>query len=277
MRIDGKSLADEIIKKLKFEADKLKQAGKTPKIAIVTVGSEGAWKAYVAQKIKMADRLGIKKELIHLVKPQEQELLKLIEKLNNDTDTQGLIIQRPLEREISNEKVTKAVNPNKDIDGFRLDSRFESPLWLAVKYILEYLSQALEEINLLTFLRTRNIVVIGKGEAGGELIVNGLNELGFIPQIVDSKTGNPDDIIRNADIIISCVGKSRVVNSKNIKPDSILIGVGMFRGDDGKLHGDYEEDDIKNVASFYTPIPGGVGPLNVAFLYSNLLLASNSR
>jgi methylenetetrahydrofolate dehydrogenase (NADP+)/methenyltetrahydrofolate cyclohydrolase len=118
-------------------------------------------------------------------------------------------------------------------------------------------------------------VVLGKGETAGGPTAKGLRRLGIEPQIIDSKTPNPDEIIRNADIVISCVGKGQVVNSTNIKNGTILIGVGT-RGEDGKIKGDYIKKDVENIVSAYTPTPGGVGPVNLSFLFQNLIEAAES-
>jgi methylenetetrahydrofolate dehydrogenase (NADP+)/methenyltetrahydrofolate cyclohydrolase len=123
----------------------------------------------------------------------------------------------------------------------------------------------------LNWLKSKNIVVLGKGATAGGPILKYLNKLSVNPTQIDSKTPSPDELIKKADIVISAVGKPNTITPEKIKKDVTLIGVGIFRGEDGKLHGDYDEANIKNIAGFYTPTPGGVGPVNVAMLLDNLL------
>ena len=121
----------------------------------------------------------------------------------------------------------------------------------------------------------RKIVVIGRGETAGKPIAEALIKRGYDISVVHSQTPNPDEIIKTADIVISCVGRPHVVRRHNIKKETILISVGLSRDSEGKLHGDYEEDEIEDIASFYTPTPGGVGPVNVACLMANLVKAAS--
>ena len=138
MVINGREIAEEIVGELEQGVDDLKSRGKIPKIAIVTLGDEGAWKAYVGQKLKLADRLKIEKEFVTLESPTQQELLDLIQKLDSNKTIDGIIVQRPFPPEfhIDKEKVVNAVTSEKDIDGFRVDSPYEVPTWQATKKIL---------------------------------------------------------------------------------------------------------------------------------------------
>lgn len=126
--------------------------------------------------------------------------------------------------------------------------------------------------ELNNWLKSKNIAIIGKGETGGGPTITLLKKMGIKPVVIDSKTKNPKLLTKNADIIISTVGKENIITSDMLKKGVILISVGMHKGSDGKLHGDYEEEKIKDIASFYTPVPGGVGPINVAMLLKNLTL-----
>jgi len=118
--------------------------------------------------------------------------------------------------------------------------------------------------------------VIGKGKTGGGPTIQMLKKMGVELQIIDSKTQNPKDFTKSADIIISTVGKPNILKPEMIKKGIILISVGQHKGIDGKFHGDYEENEIKNIASFYTPTPGGIGPVNVAMLLENLVTAAQN-
>lgn len=269
MRIDGKQLAEEVILEMQQEVDAAKKAGITPKIAIITLGSEEAWKAYVGQKLKLANRLGIDAELINLQDASQDELLAKLDELNNDPLVHGIIAQRPFPKHIDNEKIINAVVKSKDIDGFREDSQFEVPVWLAVKKVLEYVhGQVGPKEDFLSWLRQQNVVVVGQGITAGKPTKKALEELGVTPQIIQRETKSPEKILKTADIVIAAVGKT-VIKASDLKQGVVLVGVGLHRGEDGKLKGDYE--NIEDVASFYTPSPGGIGPINLAFLFKNLL------
>jgi methylenetetrahydrofolate dehydrogenase (NADP+)/methenyltetrahydrofolate cyclohydrolase len=169
--------------------------------------------------------------------------------------------------------IHEIVDPKKDIDGFVTNSPFDVPIVKAVTDILEYIHPK----RLINWLQKQNIVIIGRGETAGKPIAAAFARHQCATSIIHSQTSNPSEIMKQADIIISCVGKEKIVAPSAIKPGVILISVGLTRGIDGKLHGDYEEDDVKNIASFYTPTPGGVGPLNIASLMQNLVKACTMK
>lgn len=283
MKIDGKALAAEIINDLEREIKRLKQTGTTPRIAIVTLGPEASWEAYVKQKIKLAETLDIQTQLINLEDANQEELLKLIHELNNDPKVHGIIVQRPFPEHIDNEIIVNAVSPEKDIDGFRNDSKFEVPVWLAVRRILEEVDSQTNRGSTpavlqgveppLSWLQNKTIAVVGKGITAGTPTISGLKKLGSNPIVVSRSTENPSEELQKADIIISAVGKT-VIKPEDLKRGVVLIGIGLHRGEDGKLHGDFRENEIEDIASFYTPSPGGVGPINLAFLFSNLIKAA---
>ena len=194
--------------------------------------------------------------------------------------------------QIDEKQIIAAVNPQKDIDGFHPDSPYTLPLPLAVVEILKEIyiychpeaedrrillikdsSPAEPDQNdkLIKWLQSKKTVILGKGPTGGGPILKYLNQLGVNPILIDSKALTPDELIKNADIIISAVGKPNIITAEKIKKGVILIGVGIFRDENGKLQGDYDEKSIEYKAGFYTPTPGGVGPVNVAMLMVNLL------
>jgi methylenetetrahydrofolate dehydrogenase (NADP+)/methenyltetrahydrofolate cyclohydrolase len=301
MIIDGEKIAQEVRSKLKKKVADLISHGVTPKIAIVTLGDESSWQVYVKRKIKIADELGIKAVLFDLQDADEEKLLKLIHELEGDPKFHGIIVQRPLPSYIEKQHVIEAISPAKDIDGFHPESKFEVPVWLAVKKILlsvfggqlseeslPVISQSdskpinREQINwnlktengkLITDLK---FVVLGKGETAGGPIAKGLKKMGIEPVIIDSKTKKITQILNTADVIISATGKSRVVKASKIKRGVVLIGVGT-RGEDGILKGDYDEAEIKKIAKAYTPTPHGVGPINLSFLFQNLVQAAQMQ
>lgn len=267
MKIDGKAIAEKIFEELKEKVKKLQN--KIPHLAIILVGNDPASVAYVNQKKIKGEKIGAKITILNSPSTiSNSELLTTIEQFNNDSNVHGIIVQQPLPPQIDVERITQTISPKKDVDGFRSNSPFEMPIFMAVEFIFEYIGCS---------LKNKKIVIIGKGESGGGPIIKGLQKLGISPTIIDSKTKNPTEITKNADIIICAVGKTNVIKSDMIKKGVILISVGLHKKSDGKLTGDYDEDEIKNIASFYTPTPGGIGPINVAMLLKNLIQATEKK
>lgn len=276
MKIDGKLLAEKVLKEIRTELKSLPQVT----LAIVTLGPEDAWEHYVKQKIKLAKELDIKAKLINIKESTEEKLIETIEKLNNDSTITGIIVQRPLTKHITGAKITYAVSPKKDIDGFIKNSYFKPPVWLAVKDILSEITR-LENKNLDEFLKGRTVTVIGKGETAGQPVIDGLRELGLDPVVIDSRTPNKTKLLEDSDIIISAVGKPDVLKAEDLKQGVIVIGIGLHRdglpsealAKLGKLKPDFDEEEVSKVAKYYSPTPGGVGPLNLAYLFKNLVSA----
>jgi len=276
MEINGRELQKKLVKELESEVASLKKDGVEPCIAIVTLGPEDSWEAYVNQKIKLAEKLGILVKFINLRPKTTSEVIEIVEELNSDPKVHGLIVQRPFPKEIDTEKVIKSVSKDKDIDGFIEESNFDVPAWLAVKYVLTYASSLLKFPDLSSMLSNQSILVVGKGGTAGMPVIEGLRKIGFDPNIIDSKTENTEELFRQADIIISAVGKKNIIPVNILKEKSILIGVGIH-GEDGKLFGDFDSSKATKKVAFYTPTPGGIGPINLAFLFKNLLQATKSQ
>lgn len=275
MKIDGKALAEAILADLTKKVLTLKEKGVVPTLAVILVGDDPESLAYIRQKQKATERIGGRFIFEKLPRGTlQKELAARVNMYNRDTSVHGLIVQRPLPAGLS-----AAIHPKKDIDGFMPNSPFEVPIAMAVFTILKHIG--------ITIIN-KKVVIVGRGETAGKPIAAAFAKRHFAttnsgvatmsPQcatsIIHSHTQNPADITKQADIIISCVGKERIITADAVKPGVILISVGLTRGGDGKLHGDYEEEDIKNIASFYTPTPGGVGPVNIASLMQNLVLAT---
>lgn len=272
MEINGKELAQHILTQVKQKTSTA-HPRITPTLAIITVGEESSWQTYVRQKQKRAEELDFKTEIFNFQGKSEQEVITLVEKLNADETFQGIIIQRPLPKDFNTDAITNAINPIKDVDGFRKDSPFQPPIWLAIYSILEYAHTSIHPgISFEKWLQSQKITVLGKGETAGKPIIKGLYNLNIIPNVIDKKTTNPVGILQSADVIISGVGQT-LIDSNTIKNGAILIGIGIHR-ENGKLRGDYDDSEIDNTASFYTPTPGGVGPLNLAYLMKNLVTAA---
>lgn len=272
MRIDGREIAQEILVDLRTQTAELKRKNVAPHLAIILVGNDHASVAYVNQKKIKAENIGAKTTIIHLSSDiTESQLIEKIKQFNQDKNIHGIIVQQPLPQNINTGKITQIVDSEKDVDGFNLKSKFEMPIAMAVLKILEKIG--IQE----TDLKSKRIVIVGKGETGGKPIINALQKMGISPTIIDSKTKNPENPTKKADIIISAVGKSNAIVPEMLKRNVILISIGLHK-ENGKIVGDYNEEKIKDIASFYTPSPGGVGPVNVACLLKNLIFsAENSR
>lgn len=290
MRIDGREIAKGIFEDLKKRVAKLREKSVTPHLVVFLAGDDPASSTYVRQKELKAIEIGAKATIYHLPNSTtEEKLLSIISKLNNDPTVHGIIIQRPLPDHINEEKIDLAVDPKKDIDSFHPNSPHSTPLAQAVIRILKETHCQTARSDLVKvrpcqgrtsfreWLNVQKIVVIGKGKTGGGPVIQMLRKMDVEPKIIDSKTQNPKEVTKNADIIISTVGKPNIVKADMIKKGVILVSVGLHRGEDGRLHGDYEESEIKNIASFYTPTPRGVGPVNVACLLDNLVSAAEKK
>lgn len=280
MKVDGKLIAENIFQDLKVRIKKLAEKNIIPHLAVILVGENPASIAYVTLKQKKGEEIGAKVSIIkYETTVTNEELIKKVEELNKDSKVHAILIQRPLPDHIDVEKLELLTNPEKDIDGFHPDSPYTLPLPLAAVKILEeiFKESNAEKDNFIDWLKLKNTVVLGKGPTGGGPIIKLLNKLGTNPTIIDSKTENPSDLMKKADVIISSVGRENVVTPENIKNGVILIGVGILRGEDGKLKGDYNQEKIKDIAGFYTSTPGGVGPVNVAQLMDNLITAAEKQ
>ncbi len=278
MGISGKTIAQQILDRLTREVQRFKKEGKTPTLAVILVGDDPSSLSYIKQKQKAAEYIGARVIFAHL--PQtisKEKLASTIAHYNDDPSVHGLIVQRPVPAALGDVgEILNRVSPAKDVDGFIPHSPFEVPVARAVLTILEDVYARLHDVRLVThdfksWLNAQKIVVIGRGDTAGKPIAKTLATYDCTTSIVHSHTPHPREILRSATVIISCVGKSKIVTKRMIKPGVILISVGLWRDSKGKSHGDYEEDDIKNIAGCYTPTPGGVGPVNVACLMQNLV------
>ena len=284
MRIDGTAIADTLLTALTEEVRSLRESGIVPTLAVVLVGDDPASLAYIRQKQKAADRIGAVVLFSHLPADTSPETLSgIISEYNRNPNIHGLIVQRPVPESLGDvQTILSRVSPVKDVDGFLSDSPYDVPVALAVGEILESVygdtdgsgvSPTDRRDRFLTWLRTKHIIVIGRGKTAGEPILRYFQHLDCATSQIISTSPDPDRIIASGDIIISCVGKAHIVNRESVNKNSILISVGIWRDEAGKLRGDYDEADIANLVSAYTPTPGGVGPVNVACLMQNLIKA----
>jgi methylenetetrahydrofolate dehydrogenase (NADP+)/methenyltetrahydrofolate cyclohydrolase len=289
VRLSGKEIAEKIYVDLRKRVGELQKKNITPHLVVFLIGANPASVAYVKQKQKKGEEIGCKVTVLNFSETvTTEELEEKVKLLNDDPFVHGILIQRPVPHHVAIEKLETLTNPQKDIDGFHPDSPYTLPLPLAVVKILE------EVYNFETntggtggketgtgpvskWLQTKNIIVTGKGPTGGGPIIAYLKTLNVTSKVIDSKTPHPKELLKQADIVIAAVGKENILKPNDLKKGVILIGVGILRGEDGKLAGDYDENDVENVASYYTPTPGGVGPVNVAMLIDNLLTATEKQ
>ena len=298
MKLDGQEIAEELYENLKERAAKLKKKKIIPHLVVFLVGEHPASIAYVTLKQKKGEEIGAKVTILqYKTDVTTEELVGKIKLLNTDPYVHAILVQRPLPEQVDIEKIEMATEPKKDIDGFHPKSPYTLPLPLAVVKILEevYITchpgeattsivsrtknsiAPLQNDKFKLWLQKQNIVLLGKGPTGGGPIIEYLKKLHIKPHLIDSKTKNPEKLMKQADIIISAVGKKNTIKPEMIKKGVTLISVGINRGADKKLHGDYEIEEIKNIASYYTSTPGGVGPVNVAMLMENLFTATEKQ
>jgi len=275
MKIDGRQIAANILEELKKKVIELKKRGITPIMAVILIGEEKSSNIYVKQKKLKASQIGAETKIFRFNEAVTNgELEALIKKLDNDPEIHGIILQRPAPQNIQVESLEELISPAKEIDGFGKTSLYTVPVAAAVFEILgEIFGNLNEEESFNTWLKPKKITVIGKGETAGGPIINYFQKNGIEPAVIDSKTENKSAIMQDADIIISAAGKRGVISFTDLKKGVILIGVGSLADDQGKTQGDYNESELEQIAAFYTPTPGGVGPVNVALLLENLVQA----
>lgn len=287
--IDGKKTSLEIQDEIAEEVKYLKGKGKkTPHLAAVLIGNNGASITYVNAKVKACERVGFKSTLVRLPDTiSEDELLHKIEKLNNNPEIDGFIVQLPLPDHINEKKVTQAIEPTKDVDGFHPENigkvALNLPAFLpATPYGI---LQLFERYNIET--AGKHCVVVGRSNIVGApiSIMMGRNAYpgNATVTLTHSRTVNLKNICLQADILIVALGKAEFITANYIKEDAVVIDVGITRITDKtkkkgyRLVGDVKFDEVSEKASFITPVPGGVGPMTIASLLKNTLLASKNK
>lgn len=285
MQIDGKSIAADILSRLTQDVKDLKDRGIVPTLSVILVGDDPASLAYIRQKQKAAETIGMRLLFRHEPASIPPERLQdLITLDNKDPSVHGLIVQRPVPLKEA-EAVLTSVSRSKDVDGFLPDSPFDVPVAHAVGEILKWVradmthtsAEKISDDMLFSWLKTQKITVIGRGETAGTPLLRYFRKHDCATSSIHSKTPNPSVILNDSDIIVSCVGKHRVVAGDMVKPGAIVISVGLFRNEAGKLEGDYDMNEMETTAAYYTPTPGGVGPVNVACLMKNCVKACMMR
>ncbi len=274
MKVSGREVADKILENLKAE---IEQKSLHPHLAIILAGPDPASRIYVNSKMKAAARIGVLATLLEYTEFQKLECLNKIDELNKDSQISGIIVQQPMYEGWDSEQFVQAVDSKKDVDGFKQDSPFKPATALGIWEMLGAFAQQEGFKSTEEFLKGKKIVVLGRGKTAGGPARELLTEKGFESKLIHSKTENPDQIIKNSDVVISATGRKHLINSSNIKEGSYIIGVGVGRDEQGNIIGDIDEEAVSQRAKMYCPTIGGIGPLTIACLLRNVLRASQSQ
>lgn len=274
--LDGKKVSQKVKDALKEETKAFfEKYGIRPGLAVVIVGDDPASRVYVNSKKKACEEIGYYSEEHALSKDTtESELLSLVEKLNGDGKIHGILVQLPLPGHIDEEKIINAISPKKDVDAFHpvnvgkiMIGNFDF-LPCTPAGVMELLNEA--NIDLTG----KNCVVIGRSNIVGKPQAMLLLHKDATVTICHSKTKNLKEITKNADVLIAAVGRAKMVTADYVKKGAVVIDVGMNRLENKKLAGDVDFDSVKDVASYITPVPGGVGPMTIAMLMKNTFTAA---
>ena len=272
--IDGKVISASVKKRVQDEVTDLKQKGVTVGLAVIIVGEDPASKVYVSNKKKACEALGIISEEYALPESTtNEELLALINELNRKPSINGILCQLPLPKHLDEKLIINSIDPNKDVDAFHPfnvgkimigDFHFLPCTPAGVMEMLEY-----EGIDVTG----KNCVVIGRSNIVGKPMNMLLLHQNGTVTVCHSKTKNLAEICKKADILVAAVGRPNFVTADMVKPDAVVIDVGINRVD-GKLCGDVDFENVSKIASAITPVPGGVGPMTIAMLMQNTLTAA---
>jgi methylenetetrahydrofolate dehydrogenase (NADP+)/methenyltetrahydrofolate cyclohydrolase len=268
--ISGKTLSKEIREEIKKQVSELhKKYGKVPHLAVVLVGEDPASQSYVRAKERACIKAGMKSTVI--IKPDtitQEELLNIIDDLNKDDEVHGILVQLPLPKHIDDDFVIDAIDIKKDVDGFH-------PLNVAYMHLGRDAILPATPKGIMTMLHSKNIelkgkdaVIIGRSNIVGKPIAMLLMKEHATVQICHSRTQNLKDKVKQADIIVAAVGRANTITADMVKQGAVVIDVGVNRVD-GKLVGDCDFENIKDKASYITPVPGGVGPMTITSLLQN--------
>ncbi len=276
--IDGKAISKKVKEELKIEVEKLRVRGIVPKLSVVLVGDDPASKVYVRNKEKSAAQVGIESETIKLpAETTEEELVNLVKKLNTDPEVNGILVQLPLPDHISKDRIIETISPEKDADGFHPYNlgRLLAGIPSVVPCTPNGIMRMLDEIGFE--LKGKNAVVIGRSVIVGKPVAQLLLSRHATVTMCHSRTRNIEFYTKNADVLVVAVGKPEIVNGEMIKEGAVVIDVGINRKEDGKLVGDVHFESASQVASWITPVPGGVGPMTVAMLLYNTVYLTKQQ
>ena len=274
-KIDGNALSQKLRADVTLRTTALKARGITPGLAVILVGENPASQVYVRNKVKACEDSGLHSILEkHSASLTEAALLDRIDALNRDTSIHGILVQLPLPEHIDAQKVIEAISPAKDVDGFHMSSAGAlmtgmPGFWPCTPYGCMKMLESIEYD-----LRGKHAVVIGRSNIVGKPMALMLLKKDATVTICHSATQNLKAITLQADVIVAAVGKRNVLTADMVKPGAVVLDVGMNRNEEGKLCGDVDFAGVEQVASYITPVPGGVGPMTITMLLVNTLEAA---
>ena len=272
--IDGKNLAKKIREELKEECEELKKKNINPKLAVIMVGNDPASKVYVKNKSKACNEIGIDyEEFILDEKTTQEELINLINRLNDDKTINGILLQSPIPKTLNINDAFKAITYTKDVDGFTPSS--VGKLCIGEDTFVSCtpygVMKMFDEYNI--DLTGKDVVILGRSNIVGKPLIQCCLQKNATVTVCHSRTQNLAEHTKRADVVISAIGQSRFVKENMIKDGAIIIDVGINRGEDGKITGDVDFENVEKKASYITPVPGGVGPMTVISVFTNLIKA----
>lgn len=285
--IDGKAIAATIKSEIAKEVEEIKlKEGKIPHLAAILVGHDGGSETYVGHKVKACQEVGFNSTLLHFEDNiTENQLLSEIQKLNENPDIDGFIVQLPLPRHIDEQKVINAVHPSKDVDGFHPINVGRMVLGLPA-FIPATPFGIIELLKRYQISTTgKHAVVVGRSNIVGRPLSILLSQKGIdaTVTVVHSKTKNIEEVCRSADILIAAIGQPEYITANLVKDGAVVIDVGTTRVPDSrtktgwKLTGDVKFDEVAPKCSYITPVPGGVGPMTIVSLLRNTLLSAKKQ
>lgn len=273
--IDGNALAKQIRAEVQGRTEALKARGVQPHLAIVLVGEDPASQVYVKHKVADSEQTGLQATLDRYPATMtEAELLARIRALNDDPSVHGILVQLPLPKQMDSHKVIETIAPAKDVDGFHVASAGalmvgQPGFWPCTPY------GCLKMLDSIGYdLKGKHAVVIGRSNIVGKPMAMMLLGRDATVTMCHSRTSNLKALTLQADVVVAAVGRRNVLTADMVKPGAVVIDVGMNRNDEGKLCGDVDFDGVKQVASWITPVPGGVGPMTRAMLLVNTIEAA---
>lgn len=268
--INGKEISQQIKDELKLEVARLAKKGRRACLAVIQVGNDPASSVYVNNKKKACAYIGIESKSYELSKEtSEEELISLVEKLNDDSQVNGILVQLPLPVHIDEDRIIRTISPDKDVDGFHSVS--VGRLWIGEKGFLSCtpagIIQLLKRSGIT--IEGKECVVIGRSNIVGKPMAALLLRENGTVTVAHSRTKDLKEITKRADILIVAVGKKKYITREYVREGAVVVDVGMHRDENGKLCGDVDYDDVAPVTSAITPVPGGVGPMTIAMLMDN--------
>lgn len=265
--LDGKKLRDKIIENLKAKVDTFEEK---PTLVVILVGENPASKIYVKNKKKMAEKIGIHSEVINYpANITEAELLDKIEELNNNKKVTAILVQLPLPKHISKDNVMNKIIPSKDVDGFtpyNFGKLFSGETPTVYPCTPKGILLLLDEYNIE--IEGKHVVIVGRSNIVGKPLSQMMLNKNATVTICHSHTKNLSQITKTADILVSAVGKN-IIEGEMLKTDCVIVDVGIFKDENGKTRGDVDFESASKIASFISPVPGGVGPMTIASLMLN--------